>query len=196
MSIHQTNADVLNITLEEDRKVKSFRFLQSGGLTTLALALLLGGCDGQTPPATVADIDPNSEARYNVNTIPDGGYEGDYPSSIEVTFSKSLTASSVNTESFAVTMEVQSGPGVYRRPIEGEVAYNGETSSATFTPSAGHFAEVVNSAGIIQGNFTVRLLGTGSNVIVDEDDLALDGDNDGTPGGDFQSTFVVALGPY
>jgi hypothetical protein len=55
---------------------------------------------------------------------------------------------------------------------------------------------VVESAGIINAEFTIHFHGEGDIRIIDEDGLALDGDGDGGEGGDFRSAFVIELGPY
>ena len=39
--------------------------------------------------------------------------------------------------------------------------------------------------------FTLKLLGTGENVITDDEGNNLDGDGNGQPGGDFQTTFTI-----
>ena len=44
--------------------------------------------------------------------------------------------------------------------------------------------------------YTLTVVGDGPNPILDVDGLALDGNGDGTPGGNFTSTFTVVRGIF
>ena len=153
-------------------------------------------------PARVQSIDPPDGTVFPVQTISGGGYEGERPLEIRVRFSKGLRSTTVTNDSFAVTMRPMSRhveTGVTYgdpRTIAGEVTYDADSHTATFVPEIGEFAHVVNSAGIIIGEFTIPLSTTGAVRIIDEDGMVLDGDRFVGPGGDFYSNFVVELGPY
>jgi len=175
------------------------------GLVFIASILLFVGCDPGEREAVftrVTSIDPPKGAEYPVQTLPGGGYEGDRPSLIRVEFSKALRGDTVNSDSIEVTMRavsrhVERGT-MYGEPrtIEGNVSYDPTTQSATFQPVDGEFAHVVNSAGFINSEFTIQIRGAGPTPIIDEDGLILDGDGDGREGCDFESSFVIQLGPY
>jgi uncharacterized repeat protein (TIGR01451 family) len=115
-------------------------------------------------PAGVSSIIPKDQTVFSLVA----------PNQIVATFTKQLQGSTVNPQTFKVT-----GPATV-----GTVAYDSGSSSATFT---------FNSPGS-NGDYVVTLVGTGANPILDVDGLALDGNGDGLPGGDFTSKFSVQIG--
>ncbi len=169
----------------------SSRKIRIGFVVVLAV-MFLTGCEfiGHlfASPAVVESIDPPNGETYVVYT-PD---EHAGPSSIQIVFNKELKAETVNIETIGLTMRVN-GSEV---PISGQVTYDSEGHSAKFVADGGRFPLIAESAGLVKGEFTIWVRGTGENKIVDKDGLALDGDKDDGPGGDFYSTFVIELGPY
>jgi hypothetical protein len=96
------------------------------------------------------------------------------PTQIVVTFSKQLLGSTVNSQSFKLVGPV----------TDGSVSYDPGTMTATLS----------RAGGFSNGTYVVTLVGTGASPILDIDGLALDGNGDGLPGGDFTSTFKVFIG--
>src|SRR5207248_919197 len=105
-------------------------------------------------PARIVDCSPT-----NNDSFTDAG-----PASITVTFSKSVQPASVNKSSFTVQEAQASGP------LDGTVVYQDATLTATFRPSAT----------IGRGAYTITVRGSGSSPVVDVDNLALDGEFNGT----------------
>jgi hypothetical protein len=117
-------------------------------------------------PAQVQSIDP---ANNKVITV------APTPSKIVVTFTKQLAGSTVNAQTLTVVGPISGGNGT--------VTYDPATMTATFTPN-GFFDD---------GHYVVTLVGTGGSPILDVDGLALDGNGDGKPGGDFGSVFDISI---
>ena len=134
--------------------------------TELLQEQLIRCCCGQraTPPARVTSVNPATGATFT-NTG---------PASVVVTFNKSVQPATVNTATFTVS---RTGAG----PVEGSVTYNEANRTATFTPSSP----------FITTNYVVTVHGSGTQTVIDIDDLALDGNADGKAGDDFTSTFSV-----
>ena len=97
------------------------------------------------------------------------------PTGVVVQFSKALQAGTVTDKTVTVT---RAGAAV-----AGTVKYSASPAPprAVFTPKTA-FRE---------GNYLVTVRGSGTPHIADVDGLALDGDDDGAPGGNFTSTFTV-----
>lgn len=87
-------------------------------------------------------------------------------------FDKDVVASTVTRK----TVRVLEGT----TPIPGSVVYHAGNREATFTPSA----KVLRA-----GSYSVVAVGTGAAPIRDVDNLALDGNKDGTPGADSTTSF-------
>jgi hypothetical protein len=120
-------------------------------------------------PARVTSINPPVGAIFDTGTA---------PSVIVTTFSKNLRPETVTPSSFIVSASI----GGQTINIPGTVAYDAVNRSAQFTPT-GTLSR--------PGTYQITLVGSGPNPIIDADDLALDGNDDGVPGGNFISTFTV-----
>jgi hypothetical protein len=102
------------------------------------------------------------------------------------TFSKRLQPSSVNANSFRILNTDTN------TPVTGTFTYDDPSMTVSFTPTVGSFGTQPGG----DGNYQVTICGTGGNPagatpILDIDGLALDGDGDGKPGGNFTMTFTV-----
>lgn len=95
---------------------------------------------------------------------------------IVITFTKRLQPGSVNANTFLIA-NVETGAAV-----TGSISYDDPSRSATFAMPGNGFPA---------GDFNVTLVGTGSSTILDIDGLALDGDMDGKPGGNYKHQFGV-----
>jgi len=92
---------------------------------------------------------------------------------IEITFNKDLKPASVNPNTVILT---RSGT-----KVPGNVTFNSPSKKATFKPNAL----------LGPGDYKITVLGSGPQHVIDVDNLALDGDANGTAGGDFSSKFLV-----
>lgn len=132
-------------------------------------------------PAKVIRVEPPNGAEFNSSgeapTIPPP------PDFVEIFFDKSLQGATVNANTVRVLRSIDSMPA---ESWLGTVAYDDATQSARFTPQL-QFGTGPSTTRI----FTLTLFGDGPNRILDVDGLALDGNSDGSPGGDFTSTFTV-----
>lgn len=115
------------------------------------------------PPARVTSVDPANNALFT-----NAG-----PPQIEITFNKDLKPASVNPNTVIVT---RSGT-----KVPGNVTFNSPSKKATFKPNA--------LLGV--GDYKITVLGNGPQHVIDVDNLPLDGDANGTAGGDFSSKFLV-----
>lgn len=131
-------------------------------------------CSGQDrKPARVTSINPAAGTVFtNASTV---------PPSVLVTFSKSLQAPTVNTNTIQVLRIVSGANSVL---LQGTVTYDDGNHSAQFTPA---------QAFTVPGVYQVTVVGSGPSAIIDNDNLALDGNDDGQPGGNFQSQFIVRI---
>jgi hypothetical protein len=94
---------------------------------------------------------------------------------ITIPFTKSLQAP-VNANSVVLSFT--------GKPIPVPLTYTDATHTITLTPPSG--------AAFAAGTYKLTVFGTGSTPIKDTDNLALDGNADGTGGDDFTSTFTIA----
>lgn len=123
-------------------------------------------------PARVTSINPPAGATFtSANTV---------PPAIVATFSKNLQAQTVNASTFQVLRFVPGAAGV---ALAGSVTYDDGNRSAQFTPA---------TPMTVPGIYQITLAGSGPSPILDSDNLALDGNDDGQPGGNFISQFTVA----
>lgn len=132
-------------------------------------------CCGDTgkKPAEVTSINPAQDSNFvDATTV---------PPSVIVTFDKHLQAQTVNTNSFQVVRVVTGKPSVI---LQGQVTYDDGHMSAQFLPA---------QALTVPGEYLVTIVGSGPNAIMDADNLALDGNADGIPGGNFISQFTVSV---
>jgi hypothetical protein len=123
-------------------------------------------------PARVTSINPPAGAVFTSATT--------VPPAVVATFSKNLQANSVNTNTFQVLRFVAGAPSVV---LQGRVDYDDGNRSAQFTPATPF---------TVPGTYQVTIVGSGPSAIMDSDNLALDGNDDGQPGGNFLSQFMVS----
>lgn len=126
--------------------------------------------------ARVININPASKAAFNdYNNLP--------PKEIVVGFDKRLLAQTVNTTTVQVSVSKNGG---VPQAVPGTVVYDDASKSARFTPSQPF------EAGVQTPNvYAVVVRGDPPNPILDIDNLALDGDGNGAPGGNFTSSFTI-----
>jgi hypothetical protein len=132
-------------------------------------------------PAKVTTVEPPNNASF------DTGVTGNLPpppASIEISFDKRLQALTVTEETVRVFMSSEGSPAV---SWPGTVAYVDAPPSARFTPQQPFSAEPLGA----KRNYTLTVFGDEPNRILDVAGLALDGNRDGSPGGNFTSTFTV-----
>ncbi len=128
-------------------------------------------------PTTVTGINPAS-----------GSSLGTMPSTIVATFSQNMSGATVTTSTFLLTMS--GGDGTFGDGNEVSVTPNSVslTSSTTATMD-------LAGATLVDDTYRVTLVGTGASAMQDGNGNDIDGDNDGSVGGDFTSTFGVSLLP-
>ncbi len=129
----------------------------------------------QPVPVRVATVNPANNAVFQFFEPPEV---------VTVTLDKDVHANTVNSQTFQVTRPPSSGGGG-PQPVPGAVTYNAATRTATFKPT-----NRLDSA-----QYTVRVRGAGAQHVTDVDELALDGNKDGTGGDDFTSGFLVEMEP-
>src|SRR5690606_13755121 len=150
------------------------------------------GAQPATPPEP-----PSAPLRVtSLSPLPDSTLEA-LPASIIAVFDRELDATSVTPDTFTLT--ASGGDGTFDDGNETEIA------AASVEIAAGNPASaVLDLGGVDAGDDTyrVRLAGDGPVVILDLDSNALDGEfagafpsGDGTQGGDFVASFVVAAPP-
>ena len=120
--------------------------------------------------------------RHSVQSDRRAAHATQLPQDIPITFSKSLRAATVNASTIQVTVSEADRPA---RPVAGRVTYDDASRTARFTPDQG-FPGSVNV-----NVYRIQVRGDGSNPLTDIDDLALDGNGDGSAGGNFESRFTV-----
>jgi len=132
-------------------------------------------------PAKVIRVEPPDSAVFDTG-------EGNLPrppSVIEIFFDKSLQGATVNENTIQVVRSEDSGGGPGPAvPWPGTVAYDDATRSARFTPE-----QPFGTDPPILRLYTLTVFG--DQILDVEDGLALDGNGDGSPGGNFTSTFTV-----
>ena len=122
-------------------------------------------------PARVTSINPASGTVFtNASTV---------PPAVILTFSKNLQPATVNTNTIQVVRVV---PGANSVLLQGVVTYDDGNRSAQFAPA---------QAFTIPAVYQVTVVGSGPSAILDSDNLSLDGNDDGQPGGNFISQFTV-----
>ncbi|MEB2364060.1 MAG: Ig-like domain-containing protein [Bryobacteraceae bacterium] len=122
-------------------------------------------------PARVTSINPPPNSRFTSGAA--------VPAAVVITFSKNLQAQTVNTDTVQVLRFLPNQPAVF---VSGQVTYDDGNRVARFTPAA-PFTQ--------NGIYQVNVAGSGPNPIEDADNLALDGNDDGLPGGNFVSQFTI-----
>jgi hypothetical protein len=149
--------------------------------TAILQEQLIACCCRERPPipAKVIRVEPPDGAEFDTG-------EGNLPrppAAIDIFFDKSLQGATVNGNTIQMVRSEDGGPAV---PWPGTVAYNDATRSARFTPR-----QPFETPPPILRLYTLTVFGDGPNQILDVDGQALDGNGDGSPGGNFTSTFTV-----
>jgi hypothetical protein len=121
---------------------------------------------------------------------PTAGSDGPAPGSIVATFDRELDASTVNANTFM--LDRSNGDGDFTDGDQVAITAAAITTPAT-TPMSATFD--LSGVALPDDTYRVRLLGSGPSVIMDIDANALDGDGDGSQGGDFVATFTVSTPP-
>lgn len=158
----------------------------------IVLLLCLTGCsddndnDGPAPAPDVPVMDPPasevSEPFIVSEISPEDAAEVDaLPASIIVTFNRAVADGALGAEQ--VTLQGSGGDGTFVDGNEVDVTPTGvSVSEATAT---------IDLAGVTAGDDSYQLTLIAA-TITDADGVVLDGNGDGTDGGDFISTFTVA----
>ena len=134
-------------------------------------------------PVTVLTIQPGREAEFILRAA--GGPSDEVPPSIVIEFNKDLLADTVEPAVHVTKFIIgRTEP----EPFQGSVTYEDTKRIARFTPDQPFGGDVPAGP---PTQYTVTVRGDEPNPIRDVDDLALDGDNDSTPGGDFVSFFTI-----
>jgi len=130
-------------------------------------------------PAKVIRVEPPAGAEFDTG-------EGNLPrppAFIEIFFDKSLQGNTVNISTVRVRRSENGGQAL---DWPGTVTYDDRTRSARFTPQ-----EPFGTPPSVLRLYTLTVFGDRPDRILDVDDLALDGEGDGSSGGNFTSTFTV-----
>jgi hypothetical protein len=170
-STQVTDSSIDNITVR--RQIYSTAVLQEQ---------LIACCCKERPPQVPAKV---------IRVVPPDGAEFDTgegnlprpPSTIEIFFDKSLQGATVNGNTIRVVRSEDGGPAL---PWPGTVTYDEATRSARFTPQ-----QPFGTPPPVLRRYTLTVFGDGADRILDADNLPLDGNGDGSPGGNFTSTFTV-----
>lgn len=165
-------------------------------LSTAVLQEQLADCccgPAPTPTPTPAPPPPPTVVT-SINFTTGQQFANAGPNSIVVTFSQPILRSTITANTFFVS-ETDAQTGAALGKVAGSITLDSSSSattmSATFTPgpNSGFFiAPNADSA-----NYTVTLVGTGATPILDFNHLALDGEKDGKPGGDYTNFFTIFL---
>jgi len=140
---------------------------------------LINCCCEAAVPVKVESVTPADGHRFSA------GSGGEKPQSVTITFDKDLRKETVKDDSILVHLSKDNGATSTR--VIGKVSYTESTRTAVFTPDDPFPA----SSGGWDYIYTVTAKGNGPKRIRDVDGLALDGDKNGVPGGDFKSKFLM-----
>jgi hypothetical protein len=166
-----------------DSKIDNITFRRQIYSTALLQEQLIACCCRERPqqvPAKVIRVAPHDGEEFDTG-------EGNLPrppAFIEIFFDKSLQGATVDGNTVRVGRSVNGGP-VEPWPPD-TVAYDEATRSARFTPQ-----QPFGTDPPAMRSYTLTLFGDGTDPILDVDGLLLDGNGDGSPGGNFTSTFTV-----
>lgn len=143
------------------------------------------GCNITTSVPVTVTVN-NAVTQFAVSGVSpaDGAVETDFPSAISATFTSTVSAATVSSTTFIV--ERSGGDGTFGDGNEVPLL---ETISASGNQSSMNLANVLPS---FEDTYRVTL----RDVITDTSGSMLDGDGDGTPGGDFVATFQTDLTTY
>jgi hypothetical protein len=160
--------------------------LTAGGGYTLAVKAAVADLAGN--PLIAASLTsftvtsaPDTTPPTVVGVYPGRGYtDAPLGADITVTFSEPVQPSTVTTASLQL---LKSGAP---NPVDGAVSVSADSLTATFAPE-----------GLLAAGFTYTIIvhGSGANVVTDMSGMALDGNSDNLPGGDFQSEFGTTTTP-
>ncbi len=135
----------------------------------------------KSKPAIVMGVDPPDGKVFR---IIEGGLGDVAPTSIVITFDKGLRPKTVSKNTIQVMMFPDGGQSATH--VAGTLSYNASTNSAQFIPGEPF------RWGVITGfRYEVTVRGSTPNRILDVDGLALDGNRNGRPGGNFTSEFTI-----
>jgi hypothetical protein len=129
-------------------------------------------------PAKVIRVEPPDGAKFDTG-------EGNLPpppAFIDIFFDKSLQGHTVDANTVRVVRSESGGPA---QPWPGTATYSDATQSAQFTPQQPFVGSPLEEGFV----YTLTVFGDGPGIL-DVDGLALDGNGDGSPGGNFTSTFT------
>lgn len=139
------------------------------------------------PPATAGLAEQLQPPRV-VSTVPAEGEECPTPSTLTIVFSHPVDAALASADTFQ--LHASGGDGSFAEGNEIQVPLASVEVSlvnptvVTLTPRGALAAET----------YRITISGSGAVALADVDGRVLDGDDDGTPGGDFHATFTVTEG--
>ncbi|MGI9288732.1 MAG: Ig-like domain-containing protein [Pseudomonadales bacterium] len=154
------------------------------------LLLCLSGCsddndsdDGPVPTPDVPTMDPPASGPFVVSeTSPEDAAEVDaLPASIIATFNRAVADGTLGAEQ--VTLQGSGGDGTF--------ADGNEVDITPTSVSVSEATATIDLTDVTAGDDSYQLTLIAA-TITDADGVVLDGDGDGTDGGDFVSTFTVA----
>lgn len=133
-------------------------------------------------PVRVVSIEPGDNTQFG------GRGQPAPPSTLVITFDKRLSSKTI-TGNVVVTQQTE---GQSSQPVAGTLAYDDSQKQITFTPTGpdGKPIPFLGESGTGE-IYKVTVRGSGATPLKDLDDLALDGNGDGSPGDDFNSSFTV-----
>jgi hypothetical protein len=153
--------------------------------TTLLQAQILACCCREQPaiPVRLVHVEPRDGDVFQLDpqsTDPAGGG----PDRILLVFNKAVKRETLRP-AILVTASKNEGPAEIVRPKQ--VRYDQAANTAVFLPKI-PFADIARGS---TTTFYIRVTGDDPGGVVDVDGLALDGNADGTPGGNFTSQFRI-----
>ncbi len=169
----------------ENSNIDNFNFRRQIFSTGVLQEQLIRCCckSPQPKPAKVLTIQPGNEAKFIIREA--GGPSDEVPPSIVIEFDKDLLADTVEPAIHVTKFIIgETEP----EPFQGNVTYEDTERIARFTPDQPF--EATDRLGITF-QYTITVRGDGPDPIRDIDNLALDGNEDGTPGGNFVSFFTI-----
>ncbi|MBN2350766.1 MAG: fibronectin type III domain-containing protein [Bacteroidales bacterium] len=196
-----TDADLLNIeisispgsylpiTVIKGTSGGTITGLTNGTLYTFSVVTIDG--DGNRSAAVTADAKPNvplvitapNQADYNAYGPPTFTLDGTGHAKINITFNRAIN---VSTLVGGQTVYIQSGTNI----VSGGITYDTGTNTATFT-STQPIADWCSFSPDCTFKFIVVGTDAGQGAVLDTDGMHIDGDEDDTPGGNYELTLTV-----
>jgi len=167
-----------------DAGIDNFTFRRQLFSTALLQEQLIDCCCGPETkePARVTSVNPPNDAEFFL--IEGQPAPPNFPRDITIVFDKKLQAATVTASSIQVSVSKGGGAA---SSVAGDVTYDDATRTARFKPQEGF-------PGSVNGNrYSLTVRGDGPNPVTDIDDLAIDGNADGSAGGNFESQFSVVF---